>query len=127
MKMKLDEFLSKNEPAGRSKMDKFINEIFELKERNFTLDQILIFLKNNEVSVSKPSLVYFIKTRSSKIESIRENENKNKSNKQSNLSEKKFESKKSEEIQEIKKPSFVPNGYEPPAWAEKDLDTNRLV
>lgn len=63
MKLTLEEFLGKNKPAGRSKLDRFINEIFELKNQGFSLDQILDFLSINEVKVSKSTLHFFIKNK----------------------------------------------------------------
>lgn len=120
MKMSLDEFLAKNKPAGKSKLDKFIHEIFELKNKGYTLDQMLSFLSMNDVGVSKSTLHHFIKTRSSTY--------KNNEQKRSNEIEKnKIQSNKPEVISN-KTESPKPNSdWTPPPWAPKDLNLDDYI
>lgn len=118
MKMSLEDFLAQNKPAGRSKLDKFIHEIFDLQGKGYTLDQMLSFLKMNDVEVSKSTLHHFIKTRSATY--------KNNEQKQLNkLENNKIQTNENEIIaNKTEKPK---SDWTPPSWAPKDLNIDDYI
>lgn len=62
--MELDKFKAQVTPAKRrSKLDKFLKEIFTLREDGYTLQQICEFLEANGTKVSRQSLHEFIQRR----------------------------------------------------------------
>lgn len=66
MKYSVEKFMQE-EPSSagrRSRLAPFKNEILLLKDKGYTLDQILKFLSYNDVAVSKTELHRFIKSRS---------------------------------------------------------------
>ncbi|MBP6115499.1 MAG: hypothetical protein KBC57_05690 [Neisseriaceae bacterium] len=61
----LSQFLSCHKPSARiSKLEPFKNEIFYLKENGYSEKDILKFLADfKQISVSQPSLNWFIRSR----------------------------------------------------------------
>lgn len=63
--MELEKFKQRVQPnSRRSKLDKFITEIFALRNDGYTLQQIADFLKENGTVVTRQSVQEFIQRRS---------------------------------------------------------------
>ncbi len=57
----LEDFVSKNEPQRRtSKLKELENEIVQLYQNGYRVEQILEFLKNNKIKTSKRNLYKFL-------------------------------------------------------------------
>lgn len=105
-----------------SKLLNFKADILDLRRSGLTYQQIKDFLKINGVSVSIPGLQKFclkhlnndVQTKNNKIEPAKLAVPKT-------VSKPLFEKKK---ITESKK---IESDYEPPAWAEKDLNPKDLI
>lgn len=126
MKLSLDDFLAQNKPAGRSKLDKYIHEIFALKNQSYTLDQILYFLKMNAVEVSKSTLHHFIKVRTDGYDPNSSQSKNSNSTRVKSVMRKTTAGIVSEKpkIPEYKKnePDWIP-----PPWAPKDMNIDDLI
>lgn len=64
MKQSAHDFMSQQKQAGKhSRLEPLKNDILLLHFNGYTLAQIIEFLSNNDVRISKTALHYFIKTR----------------------------------------------------------------
>ena len=63
----LDDFLKKNKPAKRkSKLCKFKDAILKLYKKDYTVQQIQIFLKEQKIETTTANIYYFIKEQGGK-------------------------------------------------------------
>lgn len=64
MTVSAHEFMNTQHKSGKqSRLDPFKEEILLLKSNGYTLEQIMTFLAQNDVTISKTALHHFIKTR----------------------------------------------------------------
>lgn len=64
MALSVNEFMNMQNKSGKqSRLEPFKNEILLLKSKGYTLEQIMDFLYQNEIRISKTALHHFIKTR----------------------------------------------------------------
>lgn len=60
--MTVEEFRKSKNPKKISALEKFKNEIFELKNQNFSQASIVIFLKKNGIETTQQNISSFLKT-----------------------------------------------------------------
>lgn len=64
-------FMKKNKPEKRiSKLKNFKNEIFELFNQGFRVEQIQEFLAENEINSSARNIYYFLKNNSKEVKNF---------------------------------------------------------